>query len=388
MRVIRPSEEGARVTTFELFFDLVFVFAFTQVSRLMVSSHSAVGVAQGLVVLGLLWWTWIAFAWLTNQTRADRGVVRIGLIVATVAVFVIGLAIPEAFNDLPGGLFAPMVLVLCYLLVHLVHGVLHFLAAGDDVELRRQVMVTVPATLIPSAILLIAGALVGGAAQLWLWLAALLVEGGVGYALSRRGWRVHSAAHWTERHGLVVILALGESLIAIGAGVALLPLSVPIVLGAVLAVLLAFGLWWAYFERMAPAGERLLAHREGRERVALARDAYMYLHFPLVAGVVIAALGLELAMAHVADPEELGAVGGLALGGGVALYLLSTFFFWWRVTGRRSWPRLASAVLFLAASALLAVVPALAALLVAVATFALVIVVEALAGRESRTLVA
>ena len=207
------------------------------------------------------------------------------------------------------------------------------------------------------------------------------------YATSRIGWRIHSAAHWSERHGLIVILALGESVVSIGGGVALLPLSVPILVGSALAVLLTFGMWWAYFERMAPAAEKILAHREGAHRASLARDAYTYLHYPLIAGIIIAALGMELAMEHVAEEEPLGAFGGVALGVGVAVYLLSTFFFWWRVSGRRSWPRLASAALFLAVSPLLAGVPGLAALAVAVVAFALVIVVEALAFRESRQLV-
>jgi low temperature requirement protein LtrA len=143
-------------------------------------------------------------------------------------------------------------------------------------------------------------------------------------------------------------------------------------------------MWWAYFERMAPAAEKILAHREGAPRAALARDAYTYLHYPLIAGIIVAALGVELAMEHVAEEESLGAFGGFALGVGMAVYLLSTFFFWWRVTGRRSWPRLASAALFLAVSPLLSAVPGLVALIVAGTVLAIAIVVEGLAFRESR----
>ena len=276
-RMIHPSQEGARVTMFELFFDLVFVFAFTQVTRLIAETHSAVGILQALIVLGLLWWSWIAYGWLANQTRADRGIIRVGMIVATIGIFVIALAIPEAYHDLPGGLNAPVVLVVCYLGIRVAHGVLYYLAAGDDPALQRQVLVTVPAALVPAAILLFAGVAVGDPGQTWFWLAALLVDAGIVYATSRIGWRIHSAAHWAERHSLIVILALGESVVSIGGGVARLPLDVSILVGSALAVLLTFGLWWAYFERMASTAEKVLAHHEGQKRTSLARDA---VHLP------------------------------------------------------------------------------------------------------------
>src|SRR5688572_20325665 len=111
--MIQPSQEGARVTTFELFFDLVFVFAFTQVTRLMAETHTGFGVLQALIVLALLWWSWVSYGWLANQTRADRGIIRIGIIFATIGMFVIALSIPEAFHDRDGGLDAPVVLVVC-----------------------------------------------------------------------------------------------------------------------------------------------------------------------------------------------------------------------------------------------------------------------------------
>lgn len=118
---VRTADDTARVTTFELFFDLVYVFAFTQVSRLMAETHSAFGILQALIVLGLLWWTWCAYSWLANQAPADQGVLRLGMSVAMISVFVIALAIPEAYEDLPGGWFGPIVLVVAYTIVRLVH---------------------------------------------------------------------------------------------------------------------------------------------------------------------------------------------------------------------------------------------------------------------------
>jgi low temperature requirement protein LtrA len=157
---------------------------------------------------------------------------------------------------------------------------------------------------------------------------------------------------------------------------------VEILIGSALAVLLAFGLWWAYFELLSPAAEKILARREGLARADIARDAYTYLHFPMIAGIIVAALGLELAMEHVAEPGPLGAFGGFALGIGIAVYLLATFFFWRRVSGKWAWPRLASGLLFLVVSPLFAIVPPLAALGVAVGVIALVVIVEWLAYHE------
>ena len=171
---VRPrGGESARVTTFELFFDLVYVFAFTQVSGLMADTHSALGVLQALVVLGLLWWMWCSYSWLGNQAPADRGVVQAGMGLAMIAVFIVALAIPEAYDDLPGGWYAPLVVALAYLFVRIVHATLYVIVAGEDRALRRQVLGTQVVALVPSATALIVGALIGGAAQTWIWLARL-----------------------------------------------------------------------------------------------------------------------------------------------------------------------------------------------------------------------
>jgi low temperature requirement protein LtrA len=375
-RMILPSEEGARVTMFELFFDLVFVFAFTQVSRLMADGHSGESVLQALIVLALLWWSWVGYTWLANQTRADQGIIRVGFIVATIANFVIALSVPEVFHDLPGGLAAPYVLIVAYLIARLIHGTLYLLASGMDRDLRRQILVTVPAAVIPSAVLLFVGAGLGAPYQTWFWMAALVLDVVVTYATSRIGWRVHSAVHWSERHGLIVILALGESIVSIGAGAARLPISMPIVAGAALAVLLAFALWWAYFERMAAEAEHVLAHHEGRPRAALARDAYTYLHFPLIAGIILGALGIEVAIAHAAEPEAFGMFGAGALCAGVALYLVSTAAFWGRMVRRVAWSRLIAAAGILLLTPVAASLPSLGGLAVVVAALGLLVAGE------------
>jgi low temperature requirement protein LtrA len=245
---VRPTGEDHRVTTFELFFDLVYVFAMTQVTGYMAHEHSGHGVVRGLLLLALLWWTWSAYAWLGNQARADEGLVRAGMAVAMAAIFVVALTVPEAWQDAPGGLDGPLVLVGAYLVVRCAHLILYAVAAAGDRELRRQLTITW-GPLLASAALLVAGALLGGWAQTWLFAGALLVDWVGVWLTSRQGsWRLHSAGHWTERHGNFIILAIGESVVAIGVGAAQQPISTPLLVGAILGVAVAVGLWWLYFD--------------------------------------------------------------------------------------------------------------------------------------------
>jgi low temperature requirement protein LtrA len=374
----RTSDESHRVTTFELFFDLVFVFAFTQVTQFMAHAHSGAGVLQGLIILSLLWWSWVSYSWLANQTFVDEGVVRIGMSVAMAAMFLVALVIPEAFEDLPGGLYAPLVLAVSYVVVRVAHLTMYFFAAGDDGPLRRQVLITTSA-LIPGSVLLVLGAVLGGEAQTWLWLGGLLIDVGITYVTARGGnWRVHSAAHWAERFGLVVILALGESIVAIGVGVAELPISTQILVGSLLAIGLSVLLWWLYFDVIALAAEHVLARLRGADRANLAIDGYTYLHFPIIAGVVISALGVEQAMHHVNEPEPLGLFAAVALFGGTSLYLAGHAAFWRRAGGKVKGWRLAGASLLLALTPVGAAIPALAALALTVAVTGAVVVIETL----------
>jgi low temperature requirement protein LtrA len=358
----KVSDEGHRVTTFELLFDLVFVFAFTQVTGFMAHAHSAVGVLQAMIILILLWISWAAYGWLANQTHVDEGIVRLGMSGAMVAMFVIALVIPEAFDDLEGGLSGPLVLVGAYFVVRIIHSALYLVAAGDDAALRRQILRTATGILV-SVGLLLAGALLGGEAQTWFWLAAVVADGVLIYATSAGGdWRVHSAAHWSERHGLVVILALGESIVAIGVGAANEAISVAILVGVLLAITLTISLWWVYFSRVAAAAEHLLARSQGVRRAQLASDAYTYLHFLMIAGIVISALGVEEAIAHADDGEPLGLFGACALFGGTALYVAGNAFFWRRMSGKWNGWQFGTATALIALIPVALVLPALGCL--------------------------
>ena len=373
---VGATHEGHGVTTFELFFDLVYVFAFTQVTGYMAHAHSAVGVLQGFVLLGLLWWTWSAYAWLGNQARADEGLTRTAMAVAMAAIFVVALTIPEAWDDAPGGLDGPIVLVGAYTFARVVHLAVYAVAAAEDRELRRQLAVTLVPMLSGAALLLV-GAVLGGTSQIALFAAGLAVDWAGTWVTSREGnWRIHSPRHWSERHGLIVILAIGESLVAIGAGAAELPVSASLLAGALLGIALSLFLWWLYFDVVSLAAEQALAELGGRARAVLAVEAYSYLHFPLIAGVVLAALGVEEVLAHVGERDGLGLFAAAALHGGAALYLLGHVGFKRRLHGAVSRPRLATALVLAASAPLSALVAPLLGLALVVAILAVLVALE------------
>lgn len=375
-----------RVTTFELFFDLVYVFAFTQVSGLMVHAHDAAGVAQGLVVLGLLWWTWAAYSWLANEARADRGLLLAAMALAMAAVFVVALEIPDAFEEGEAGRAAAIVLVTAYGVVRLVHIAVYLLAAGADRALRRQVLISLGAALLPSLALLAIGALLGGAIQLLVWAAAWLLDVLVVFLTSLRGsWRLPAAGHWAERYGLVVILALGESVVAIGVGAAEEEVSLPLLAGALLAIGGSIALWWAYFRSVAARAEHRLAALPPAERPLRASEGYTYAHFPIVAGIVLAAVGVEEAMHRIPLGEPLGLFGALALTGGTSLVLAATALFSAVVARRALVPRLVVGLALLPTAVGIAALPALAAFAIPVAATVAALALESTLDRRAQS---
>jgi low temperature requirement protein LtrA len=370
-------QEHDTVTPLELFFDLVFVFALTQVTAFMSDDLTTRGVVRGLLVFGLLWWSWTAYAWLANMVRADEGAARVTMFAAMAAMFLLALTIPEAFDDLPGGLPGPVVIVACYFGFRTLHLTLFWIISRDDLGLRSQLLRFAPSMLVASALLLVAAGLRDGA-QTALWAAALAADY-VGTLLAgASGWRLRSAAHFTERHGLILIVALGESIVAIGVGIAELPISWPIAAAAGLGLTVSAALWWAYFDVTAMMAERALAEIREQDRARLARDAYSYLHLPLVAGVVLLALGMKKVLEYVGDTEHhdladpLKGVGLYALYGGVVLYLVAHVAFKLRTTRILSIARLVAAAVLLALVPLAARLPALVSLaMVAAVTVAL-----------------
>ncbi len=244
---MRAVSENASVTQLELFFDLVLVFAFTQVTDLAAHETTAVNMLRALLVLAVMWWVWIAYAWLGNVVEADEGLARIAMFAAMGAALIMALVIPEAFHDMPGGWSGPLVFAIGYLVIRLVHLVAFWVASAEDRQLRSQVVRWAAGSITIGTVLLIIAAVNTGAAQIWLWIAA--VAGDMLWTLfAGNGWRLNSAGHFAERHGLIIIVALGESVVSIGVGVAGLPISWPITVGSLLGLAVSALLWWAYFD--------------------------------------------------------------------------------------------------------------------------------------------
>jgi low temperature requirement protein LtrA len=381
---VRPTSEDHAATDFELLFDLVYVFALTQVTGYVAHEHTLHGVLQGFLMLALLWWTWCAYTWLGNQARADVGLLQAGMAVAMAAMFVVALTIPEAWHDLEGGLDGPIVFVSAYLVVRCVHLTIYVAAARGDDELRHQIARSWFWLALGGA-LLITGALLGGWEQTAFFAAALVLDWGGTYASSRGGgWRVHSATHWTERHGLFVILAIGESVVAIGVGAAEQPISTPLLLASGLGVAAAICLWWLYFDIVSVEAEERFRESTGAARAQLAIDAYTYGHFPIIAGIIVAAIGVEGVLAHAGDGKALGGFYAVPLYGGMALYLAGHLFFKHRILGSTSRERPIAVAALLLGLPLAIVLPPLAALAGVVLILGALIAVESVRYADRR----
>jgi low temperature requirement protein LtrA len=336
-RFAATLRQEERVTPLELFFDLVFVLAITQCTALMAASPTWTGLARGLLVLGVLWWSWVGYAWLTSVVEPEEGAVRIAIFAAMAGLLVTALCVPGAF----GG--SALLFAGAYGIVRAAHIALFVIASRDDPGLRHSVIGLALSTAAGVAFL-VAAATTDGVLQGAFWLTALLIDMGGPLIINAAGWRL-VPGHFAERHGLIIIIALGESIVAIGVGAGA-TVDAGVVACAVLGVAVAASLWWVYFDVTSIAAERRLRSAPvGREQNMIARDSYSYLHFPMVAGIVLLALGLKTTLAHDSEPLEL--VPAVALAGGVSLYLLALVAFRLRNVRSLSYYRLGCAVLVL-----------------------------------------
>jgi low temperature requirement protein LtrA len=367
-------EREQRVTPLELFFDLVFVFAFTQVTTVLSDDPTWGGLGHALLILTALWWAWAAYAWLTNTVDAGEGAVWGSMLVAMAAMFVAALAVPDTFGR-HGVVFG-----VAFLIVNVMHLTLYALGARGDRDLLAAILRIAPSALAGSALIIAAGFAHGGLRPV-LWLAALAVGffgpllGGMG------GWRVQPA-HFVERHGLIVIIAIGESLIAIGLGARNTELGAGVIVAAVLGLAVTTSFWLAYFDFFPIRAQQLLVDRSGAERVALARDAYTYLHLPMVAGIVLFAFAMKTTLAHVGD--ELDTISAVGLCGGPALYLFAYVALRVRVSRTLGRGRLVAAVVSALLLPIAIVVPALVALALVTAVWVALHAYEIIWWREAR----
>ena len=370
-----PEREAEhQVTPLELFFDLVFVFAITQVTILLADNPTSPGVFRGMLVLAALWWAWSAYAWLTSAMDVDEGGVRLVMLASMGAMFGVALAVPGAFGD-DAVLFG-----VAYLLVRVLHLVLSIIVARDDPVRRGALLRFAPTALFGASLIVLAGFLEGDE-RIVVWVVALAVDyaGPVVVGVGQ-GWQV-APEHFAERYGLIILIALGESLIAIGLGAGF-ELDTGVIVAAALGIVVVSALWWLYFDVAAIFARRRLIQAQGLELHRLALHAYSYLHLPMVAGIVLFALGLKTTVGAVG--EQLDTVPAVALCGGAALYLLAHIAFLFRTTGRVFRRRTVGAIVLLSLIPVAAAIPALAALALVSAVCALVVAYEVIRYREDR----
>jgi low temperature requirement protein LtrA len=306
-------EREHRITPLELFFDLVFVFAFTQVTNAFLDDQSWRGLGHGILILAALWSSWASYAWLTNTVDAGQDAVLAAILVAMGAIFVAALAVPDAFGS-HGVIFG-----VAFLLAAVMHLALYALSARPDQELLSAILRIAPSSLLCAALIVAAGFVHDGLKSA-LWIAALAV-GFLGPLFADvRAFHLEPA-HFVERHGLIVIIAIGESLFAMGVGARGAELDAGVIAAAALGLVVATGFWLAYFDFFPIRLQQLLVDRSGSARIVLARDVYTYVHLPMVVGIVLFAFAVEVTLADVG--RELATIPAFALCFGPSLYLLA-----------------------------------------------------------------
>ena len=367
----RPEHQ---VTPLELFYDLVFVFAITQVTSLLAHHPNWGGVLRGMLMLAALWWAWTGYAWLTSTMDVDEGGVRLTILASMGAMLFAALAVPGAFTD-DAVLFGAF-----YLLVRLLHVVLYAIVGRNDPDLLGAVLRLAPTVAFGATLILLAG-FSHGDTRIFIWVVALAVDY-LGPAVfgAGRGWHV-APEHFAERHGLIVLIALGESIIAIGVGAGF-ELVTRVIVAAALGIVVISALWWLYFDVAAILARMRLTDASGVAQAQMARDAYSYLHLPIVAGIVLFAFGLKTTLGHPTD--ELATVPAVGLCGGTSLYLLGLVASLYRTTHRVFPRRTIGAFLLLALIPAAIAIPALAALGLVSAVCSSIVAYETIRRREHR----
>ncbi|TYB39889.1 low temperature requirement protein A [Micromonospora sp. AP08] len=372
-----PVAPAARVDKFEVFFDLVFVVSFFIITRATAANVTPRELLHAMLVLAVLWWCWVVHSAVATRLRLGEGFVPALMVIGMVALFTFALALPQTFGTLKEGTAGPILVTVSYMVIRAVHISLYAYATRDDPPARRTLWKFIPEVLVTTCLLLVAAVLPPQIDDpdlgLWLrdglWIAVVIIQYASGLLAGTDGWQITSAEHWTERYDLILIIALGESVISVGVGGNLIgkPVTWPAIPAAIFGILFTAALWWVHFDMIGPAARIALHAAEGRPRVAMARDAYAYLYLPMIAGVILFALGAEELVRTITDPA-----GGVAerahgpavplLFAGVLLYLAADMAFQLRTLRTVSWTRVATLVALAAVLPVGRHLPALAAL--------------------------
>ena len=374
--VTEPTEEESeRKTSYlELFFDLVFVFVFTQVTALILEDTSLAGFERATLVLAMVWWAWSAYAWMTNAIDVENGVTRLIMFAAMAAGFFMALAVPHAFGD-EAAWFA-----VAYFVVRILNATLYAWGVRRDPVLVHALLRLMP-WFVLAALVALVGGFVDADYRAWIWLASLAIDVVGTLTVARVEWHV-SPSHFAERFALIVIIALGESIVSIGVATADVARDATYALSVLVAFAGVAVLWWAYFDFTAVAAERSLRRATGHRRGQLARDVFTFFHFPIVLGIMLYAFAAKKTLEHPLDP--LSNAGRWALGLGIAFFLAGFVLARLRAIHRVAWERIVAAGLALGAALALRDADAVVTLGVVVAILALSVGVETARLREIR----
>jgi low temperature requirement protein LtrA len=360
------AEEERKTSYIELFFDLVFVFAFTQVTALILEDTSVEGFLRSALVLAMVWWAWSAYAWMTDAIDVENSVTRLIMFAAMAAGFFMALSVPDAFQD-EAAWFA-----VAYFVARVLHTTLYAWGVRQDPGYLAAVIRLAPWFLVAALVALIGG-FVDPDYRAWIWLASLAIDAVGTLTVGRREWRI-SPSHFAERFALIVIIALGESIVAIGIGTSDLERDTTYALSVVVAFAGVAALWWAYFDFTAIAAERSLRRASAAARVPLARDVFTFFHYPIVLGIILYAVAAKKTLEHPVDP--LSDAGRWSLGLGVAMFLCAFALMRFRVLRRIAWERLGAAVVALGIAVLLDGADAIVTLGVVILVLVLSVAVE------------
>jgi low temperature requirement protein LtrA len=369
------DEEERKTSYLELFFDLVFVFAFTQVTALILEDTSPQGFARSALVLAMVWWAWSAYAWMTDAIDVENSVTRLIMFASMAAGFFMALAVPDAFQD-EAAWFA-----VAYFVVRVLNSALFAWGVRDDPGNLRATLRLTP-WFFGAALVALGGGFVDSDYRAWVWLASLVIDVVGTLTVARAEWRV-SPSHFAERFALIVIIALGESIVAIGIGTSELERDSTYALSVVVAFSGVAALWWAYFDFTATAAQRSLSRASPHARGPLARDVFTYFHYPVVLGIIFYAVAAKKTLEHPLDP--LSDAGRWALGLGIAVFLVGFALMRFRVVRRVAWERLAAALVALVLAVALDGTDAVVTLGVVIVVLLLSVAVEAARLREIRT---
>jgi low temperature requirement protein LtrA len=344
------------------------------VTALILEDTSAQGFLRAVLVLAMVWWAWSAYAWMTNAIDVENAVTRLIMFAAMAAGFFMALSVPDAYQD-EGAWFA-----VAYFVVRVLNSALYAWGVRGDPALLRSVARLSPWFLV-AAFVALAGGFVDPDYRAWVWVASLVIDVAGTLTVARAEWRV-SPSHFAERFALIVIIALGESIVAIGIGTSDLTRDATYALSVLVAFAGVAALWWAYFDFTAIAAERALRRAPPQARGPIARDVFTFFHYPVVLGIIFYAVAAKKTLEHPLDP--LSDAGRWALGLGVAVFLLGFALMRYRVVRRIAWERLAAAVLALSIAVLLDGADAIVTLGVVIVVLGLSVALETARLRELR----